>query len=79
MEKITAMRTAKELAFKAYCEGLMDGMISKFEDLSPDDQAKAENRFENWWSEHYVRAEHKDGFNSEHFVMIDRSVYIKAE
>jgi hypothetical protein len=74
MAKITAMRTAKELAFKAFMANVI---------VNPNeadfDMMLWKTRFENFWSEYYVRAEHKDGFNSEHFVMIDRSVYIKAE
>jgi hypothetical protein len=73
MEKITAMRTAKELAFKAYLTGMQKATPVKIE------EGEIREVFENWWSEYYVRGDHKDGFNSELFVMIDRSVYIKAE
>jgi hypothetical protein len=73
MEKITAMRTAKDLAFKAYLSGMQKTTPVKIE----EDEIR--ERFESWWSEHYVRAEHKDGFNAELFVMIDLKVYIQAE
>ena len=74
MEKITAMRTAKDLAFKAF----MTNVIVNPNEADFDIMLWRE-RFENWLSEYYVRGDHKDGFNSEHFVMIDRKVYIQAE
>ena len=67
------MRTAKDLARKAYLDGMQKVTPVKIE------KDEIRERFENWWDEHYVRAEHKDGFNSEHFVMIDLKVYIQAE
>jgi hypothetical protein len=90
------MTTAKDLAFKAYCDALKLACYKinkktnspdelRFTDLSDVfnelnmDGTELKERFENWWDEHYVRAEHKDGFNSEHFVMIDLKVYIQAE
>ena len=76
MEKITAMRTAKDLAWKAYNDGLK---IVNPDYCNEFNASQRRERFENWWDEHYVRAEHKDGFNAEHFVMIDRKVYIQAE
>jgi hypothetical protein len=74
MGKITAMRTAKELAFKAFMANVI---VNPNE--SDFDIMLWKERFESWWSVYYVRAEHKDGFNAEHFVMIDRKVYIQAE
>ena len=66
------MTTAKDLAHKAYFESIKAiGEIN--------DESKVNERFENFWSEWYGRQEHKDGFRSEHFVMIDRRVYIQAE
>jgi hypothetical protein len=74
MKKITAMRTAKELAFEAF---MVNVIINPNE--ADFDMMLWKIRFENWWNEYYVRGEHKNGFNAEHFVMIDRKVYIQAE
>ena len=67
------MKTAKDLAFKAYCEAARKAKEGYFDKYTPKE------RFESFWSEWYGRQEHKDSFNSEHFVMIDRRVYIQAE
>ena len=74
MEKITAMRTAKELAFKAF----MTNVIVNPNEADFDMMLWRE-RFESWWSEYYIRAEHKDGFYCEHNLYIDGHRYIKAE
>ena len=66
------MTTAKELAYKAYCDSIkVVGTIS--------DESKIAARFENWWSEWYTRAEHKEGFYHLHKVYIDGKTYIQAE
>jgi hypothetical protein len=43
------------------------------------DGTELRERFENWWSEYFTRAEHKDGFYCEHNVYVDGHRYIKAE
>lgn len=87
------MKTAKELAYKAYCDALklavykVPGECSPLNEIDIGDvfltfdiqPTELRERFENWWSEWYGRQEHKDSFNAEHFVMIDRKVYIQAE
>ena len=68
------MKTAKEIAYKAFCHN----MGEPHNDL-PWTELEKQERFNNWWSEWYHGSDHKDCFNSEHFVIIDRKIYIKAE
>ena len=66
------MTTAKELAYKSYCDSLkVFGTII--------DESIVAARFELWWSEWYTRAEHKEGFYHKHNVYIDGKAYIQAE
>jgi hypothetical protein len=67
------MNTAKELAFKAWC----DAMILAKSKFMPVDEAK--DRFELWWSDWYTCQNHKKGWNPEHKVYIDGKTYIRAE
>ncbi len=66
------MKTAKELAYKAYCHWIT---MDTEEELG-DNEIKA--RFENWWSEWYYPG-HRDSFHHEHNVYIDGKRYIQAE
>jgi hypothetical protein len=71
-----AMQTAKQLAFKAWCDGMKcidPDYVNKYS------IGEITNRFESWWREYYIRSEHKEGFNAKHFVMIDQKVYIQAD
>lgn len=67
------METAKDLAFKAWCDALIL-VESKF---MPMDKAK--ERFENWWQEWYSRQEHKNSFHPEHNIYVNGKRYIQAE
>ena len=89
------MTTAKELAFKAYCDALKHAVyeLEKKEgkeyrkiDLSdvfntfPDmSGSDLKQRFESRWSEWYGGDDHKDCFHKEHSVFIDLKTYIRAE
>ena len=61
------MKTAKEIAFKAYSLGYK----GKPNELN--------ERFENWWSEWFHGQTHKDSFYHEHNVYINGKRYIQAE
>jgi hypothetical protein len=66
------MKTAKDLAYKAYCDSIKEiGTIT--------DEGKIKERFENWWKEWYHREDHKDSFHHVHSVFIDLKSYIQAE
>jgi hypothetical protein len=72
------MTTAKELAWKAYCEGIVDGMGCKFENINSDIQSNLRIKFELWWSMNYGNSD-TTKFYHEHNVYVDGSKYIKAE
>lgn len=72
------MATAKDLARKAFIDGVIIGMTSEVENLSREDQAKLNERFENWWSEWYGD-KHQQCFYHIHSVFIDFKRYIQAE
>jgi hypothetical protein len=61
------MKTAKELAFKAYIQ---------FYNLHPDEMGE---RFEHWWRDNYIDGEYKDSFQPKHNVYVDGERYIQAE
>jgi hypothetical protein len=87
------MKTAKELAYKAYCDALklavykVPGERSPLHEIDLGDvfntfdiqPDELRERFESWWSEWYSREEHKDGFRHKHNVYIDNKRYIQAE
>ena len=74
------MKTAKELAFKAYCDALIVADPKFKEDWAGDDyDAKIREAFENWWASYYHRQEHKDSFHVEISVFIEGKRYIQAE
>jgi len=62
------MKTAKDLAFKAFYDGVH---------LKRKNSLK--ERFENWWSEWYYKQEHNDCFDSKLSVFIDGKRYIQAD
>jgi hypothetical protein len=68
MKKI--MKTAKELAFKAYCEAFQVCGVTPEETLT--------ERFENWWSNNYGNRD-TTKFQAEHNVYIENRRYIQAE
>jgi len=72
------MKTAKELAWKAYVDGLLDGMTGKFENLTPGAQTDVKVKFENWWSNNYGNKD-TTKFNPEVSVFIEGRRYIQAE
>ena len=68
------MKTAKDLAYKAYCDALKK--------IGTIDEAIIRPAFESWWSEWYSREsflEHKDRFYHVHNVYVDGKRYIQAE
>lgn len=69
------MRTAKDIAYKAWFENLIDSEDNPYT-YTP---TKKQERFENWWREWYHREDHKDCFYNEKNVFIDGKRYIKAE
>ena len=66
-----AMRTAKEIAFKAFCHNL-----PKDTDFST---ASLQMKFDNWWSEWFHSGEHRGCFYPEHNIFVEGHRYIKAE
>lgn len=72
------MSTAKELAWKAYVDGILDDMMIKFERLSSDDQVRIRTKFENWWSDNYGNRD-TTKFNPEVNIYIENRRYIQAE
>lgn len=69
------MKTAKELARKAFCDAVKlqkekEGYFDKF---------TPEERFEGWWREWYSSEEHKDSFHHDLDVFIGLKRYIKVE
>ena len=70
------MNTAKDLAEKAYYDGM------KY--INPDycneyTEVQRKERFENWWQQIFWDKEHKDFFSPEHNVYINGKRYIQAE
>jgi hypothetical protein len=64
------MTTAKELAWKAFCDGI------KF--VNPDYKVALRERFENWWSENYGNVD-ATNFRPEHNIYVENRRYIQAE
>jgi hypothetical protein len=67
------MKTAKDLAWKAYLDGMQKDYPVKI------DENEIKERFENWWKEWYYHREHKNSFNPEFSVFIEGKRYIQAE
>jgi hypothetical protein len=70
------MTTAKDLAFKAWCDAI------KFVDksyLENSEETAIKKRFENWWKEWYYGNDHKDCFHPEHSVFMNGKRYIQAD
>jgi hypothetical protein len=66
--------TAKELAFKAYCDAHRENGNTLF--LANEDLVKA--HFEIWWSANYGN-KYATTFYTEHNVFIENRRYIQAE
>ena len=66
------MKTAKELAFSAYADGMQKGYPIKI------DKGEIRERFENWWSDNYGNRD-STKFIMEHNVFIEGKRYIQAE
>ena len=64
------MRTAKELAFRAYCEAFQVCGVTPEETLT--------ERFENWWSDNYGNRD-TTKFVHEVNIYVENHRYIKAE
>lgn len=65
--------TAKELAFKAYCDGVK-GKDTRYEEIDEKEMFHLKQRFELWWSEHYG-----ERYHSNHSVFINLKRFIEAE
>jgi hypothetical protein len=65
------MKTAKEIAFKAYCANLPKDVDYATADL--------QIRFDNWWGEWFHRGEHRECFYHKHDLYLDGKRYIQAE
>ena len=68
----TLTKTAKELAWKAYLDGLQKGYPVKI-----DENGIREN-FENWWSDNYGNRDTIQ-FNPTYSVYVEGKRYIQAE
>ena len=66
------MKTAKELAYKAYMDGMQKAVPVK---INPDEIMEG---FENWWSNNYGNSD-TTKFNAEHNVYVENRRYIQAE
>ncbi|MFA5207534.1 MAG: hypothetical protein WC428_02640 [Candidatus Paceibacterota bacterium] len=71
-----AMTTAKDLAWKAYNDGMKH--------INPDycnkyTETEQKQRFEHWWSDNFIYGEHKDSFRPEINVYVGNKRYIQAE
>ena len=66
------MTTAKELAFRAYADGMQICYPVKI------DENDIRERFELWWSMNYGNSD-TTKFYHKHNVYVDGSKYIKAE
>jgi hypothetical protein len=69
------MTTAKELAWKAYCDGIKR--------INPDfihefTLPELHQRFENWWSDNYGNRD-TTKFNPEVNIFVENRRYIQAE
>ena len=65
------MKTAKELAWKAYHDAYENTLYKTINEI------EIKERFENWWSENYGNRS-VINFYHDHNVYIDGSEYIKA-
>lgn len=71
------MKTAKELAFNAFCQGMRGNSIFLPED---HEVIEMENKFNIWWSKVYDGSENRGkDFVPDHSVWIDGKRYIQAE
>lgn len=76
------MTTAKELAYKAYCDALIiaDPRFKQdWGNTQKDYEITIKESFENWWKEWFYRDDHKDCFHPEHNVFINGKRYIQAD
>jgi hypothetical protein len=72
------MKTAKELAWKAFVAGLLDDMSGNFENLTPGTQTDVKLKFENWWSDNYGNRD-TTKFIPENNIFVENRRYIQAE
>jgi hypothetical protein len=66
------MKTAKELARKAYLDGMQKATPVKI------DESEISERFENWWSDNYGNRD-TTKFVNEVNIFVELRRYIKAE
>lgn len=65
--------TAKELAFKAYCDALKD-RDTRYYEFDPTELYEITQKFECWWLDNYGNR-----FQQRYSVFIDLKKYILAE
>jgi len=85
------MKTAKDLAYKAYCDALRLAVYKTLkvnerpkveEEILPTlkmDEAELKERFENWWNQNVYNKEHRDSFEPVLSVFIEGKRYIQTE
>ena len=71
------LKSAKDLAFKAYCDGLK---LNENEHFNPNDPNELQERFENWWIEWYGDR-HGNSFlsNCQLDIFVGTKRYIQGE
>lgn len=69
------MKTAKELAWKAYCDGMKYVNPDYVNEFNVSDLRE---RFENWWSDNYGNRD-ATRFHSEINIYVELRRYIQAE
>jgi hypothetical protein len=75
----TLTKTAKELAWKAFCDALIIADPRFKEDWAADDyEYTIRERFENWWSDNYGNRDTVQ-FNPTYSVYVEGKKYIQAE
>ena len=65
--------TAKELAFKAYCDGIK-GKDTRYDVIETDELIQLNERFNAWWKKNF-----HEKFYEKNSVIINSNKYIIAE
>ena len=68
------MKTAKDLAYKAFCHNLIEPHND-----APYSEYEKQQKFESWWRDWFIDGDRRGHLHEEHSVFIEGRRYIRAE